>query len=202
MALIDEIPGLGGLAGRYFDDGRTAGIMYVDKAFVTLAGYDIKLPTSIQVAPRKEVKIRTNSGLDDPVVIINPSITIDVNLVGMAGNWRKSPMSSLGGIAGVPMVGGIADAAVGMSTMLLGYSEFIKKIEMIESLFNILYEAGSPVEIKDDEGFLAAFGVTAVVPISFSASSVPEEAEIPWSMRLVKDSDIDPVTVIFPEENA
>lgn len=201
MSLLESIPGVAGIINRYFAFPGDAGIMFVDNTYVTLKGLpggpvEIKLPVMISVAGRRRVNIRENDDLEDPIKFITKSVVVDVTLAGSAGTWRKSMIES---IPTVPVVGGAVAAVTGVFGTILGTSEYTDKIEILRALFlEVLKGADGPVEIEDTEGFLDGHDITHVVPLDYHAT--PQLEEVAWVMRFVADTNEDPLTQIFPED--
>ena len=202
MSLLESIPGVSGIINRYFASPGDAGVMFIDNTFVTFRGLpeggvvEIKLPVAISLSARKQVRVKENEGLEDPIKQVTKSIVTDVTLAGRAGTWRKATMPS---IPTVPLVGGAVSAVTGVMGTLLGTSEYVDKIEMLRMLYlGVLKAAEGPVEIDDTEGFLDGHDITHVVPRDYQAT--PQMEEVAWVMRFVADSDEDPLTLLFPEE--
>lgn len=201
MSLLESIPGVGNIMNRWFAFPGDAGVMFVDNAFVTFKGLsagtvEIKLPVGIYVSARKDVRIESNEGLEDPIKFITKGVTTHVTLMGSAGTWRKPTMPP---IPGVPAVGGLVSGVGGVLSAVIGTSEFINKIDMLGDLYNkILVAADAPIEIEDTEGFLAGHEIHYVVPLDYNAT--PQLEEVAWVMRFVADKDDDPLELIFPEE--
>lgn len=203
MSLLESIPGVAGIINRYFAFPGDAGIMFVDNTYVTfkqLPGgpVEIKLPVMISVSGRRNVKIKENDDLEDPIKFITKSVVTDVTLAGSAGTWRKSTLPP---IPSVPGVGGAVAVVTGVFGTILGTSEYTDKIEILRALFTeVLKGADGAIEIEDMEGFLDGHDITHVVPLDYHAT--PQLEEVAWVMRFTADANEDPLTLIFPEEDA
>lgn len=180
---------------RWYAGAGDAGVMFVENAYVTLAGYEVPLPVTIALSARREVRAQTNEGLRDSIKQITPACTMDITLSGSAGNWRKATLPP---IPTIPGVGGAVSSVAGVVGTLLGTSEYVLATDILAELFGILRKFENAVPITDRDGVLAAVGVTAVVPLSFDVT--PGDREYAWSMALLWDLDEDPIAVLFPEE--
>jgi hypothetical protein len=219
--LISAIPGLGDFLNRWFAAATDAGVMFAEYTYVKIAGYKIVLPVVITVAGRRDVKIRTLSGLRDTIKFVNKTTAIEVNLAGLAGNWRKMTGPKVPEIPGLGGLGGAAAAAVGSvaarayqqaATATLGFAgsllfganlgpgtdPLVDKIDMLAELMGVLRKAANAVEIVDAEGMLSRQGIRYVIPTEFQEQ--PMGNAVAWTMRCVADMDEDPLTLIFPEE--
>jgi|GEM_PF-2032567 len=195
-SLLEHIPGVNDIMNRWFAYGNDAGLMFVDSAFVTLGGYEIKLPVSIALSAVKKVTVHENDGLVEPITFVTRCIKTELTLSGKAGNWRKT---TLPGVPTVPVVGGAVGGAAGIASTLLGTDELINKAEMLGELYGLLRKADEPVEINDREGLLVEKGIRAVNLMDFRET--PESSQVAWTMRCVVDSDINPMRLIFPKED-
>jgi hypothetical protein len=199
---LERIPYATTVLKRYFSYPGDAGVMFVENAYVSFIGIpgggtvEIKLPVAISISARRRVVIRESEGIEDSIKFVTKSVTADVTLAGSAGNWRKPTMPS---VPGVPVIGGLATGMAGVESMIIGTSEYVNKIEMLEELYKkIIVPADSPIKIKDAEGFLAAHDIGYVIPLDYQAT--PQFEEVAWVMRFVADKDQDVLDAIFPEE--
>lgn len=201
MSLLESIPGVGNLMNRWFAFPGDAGVMFIEKTYVAFKGLsagtvEIKLPVMIYVSSRRDVRVKGNEGLVDPVKFITKGIITDVMLMGSAATWRKPTMPA---IPGVPLVGGVVSGATGILSTAIGTSEYVNKLDILNDLFVKLFiAADAPIEIKDTEGFLDAHEIYHVVPLDYNAT--PQLEEIAWVMRFVADANEDPLELIFKEE--
>ena len=190
-----QIPGMGSVLNTWFAAEGDAGVMFYDQAFVTLGGYEIKLPVDIVVSAKRDIQSRTNQGGSDAVKSISRAVTMTITLKGFAGTWRKTTLPTL---PNIPLIGGLTGELTGIAGTVIGTSKLVERNEMMGELFGIFRKADHPLEIKDRAGFLAALGVYAVVVDGFEAS--PKHPQYEWSMTMSWDDDQSAAQKMFKED--
>ena len=205
------LAGYAAFLNKWFASATDAGVMFAERAFVTLAGYKIGLPVAISLAARRRVKIEDNEGLRDTIKFITKTTSTQITLAGAAANWRVARPSPLPSIPGVPRkLQGLAQGAItqvaqsilpsdiGLYLQMPTTDEYVNKVKMLGELYGILRKADAPLEIIDEEGLLAGHGINFVVPTDFS--EMPMAHVVAWRMTLAVDYDADPLELLFPEE--
>lgn len=182
-SIVEDIPGVGGFFKRYYRSDDVVGVMFVEKAFVTLDDYEIKLPVDISMHSRRDVAIDVVDELDYPIQWLGKTVTIDITLVGRAGDWRKSvlPMAP-----DIPFAGEVIQGGYDLINTLLGTSQLVSKIKELEELAGKLKTADKPIKIEDANGRFSSRGIFHANIVDFRERT--EDREIAWDMHLIADA--------------